>query len=99
MKPENMERLLRWSLVLALVALCAFFGGRGLQHYREYQHFREREAAMEARLESMREEYRLQQRYLQRLLNDPLFLEDVVRERLGYVRADEMLFRFPGGED
>jgi cell division protein FtsB len=32
--------------------------------------------------------------YLARLLEDPEFLERVVRERLGYARPDELLFRF-----
>ena len=32
--------------------------------------------------------------YMARLIDDPEFLERVVRERLGYARPDELLFRF-----
>jgi cell division protein FtsB len=32
--------------------------------------------------------------YLTRLIEDPEFLQRVARERLGYSRPDELLFRF-----
>ena len=32
--------------------------------------------------------------YLGKLYNDPVFLERVVRERLGYVEPEEWIFRF-----
>ncbi len=33
--------------------------------------------------------------YLDKLLTDPVFLERVVRERLGYTRPEEWIYRFP----
>lgn len=33
--------------------------------------------------------------YLEKLLTDPVFLERVVRERLGYTRPEEWIYLFP----
>ena len=99
MNQAAFERWLRWVLCGILLVLVVFFAGRALQNYREYRHFREREAAMLRQLDDLRAEYRMKQRYLRRLMDDPVFLEDVVRERLGYIRTDEQLFRFPSRED
>jgi len=33
--------------------------------------------------------------YHDKLLTDPVFLERVVRERLGYTRPEEWIYRFP----
>ena len=41
-----------------------------------------------------RKEFAQKEAYMTRLIDDPEFLERVVRERLGYARPDELLFRF-----
>ena len=61
---------------------------------RQYQNFKERENRIEAKLIQARKEFAQKEAYLSRLLDDPEFLERVVRERLGYARPDELLFRF-----
>jgi cell division protein DivIC len=35
-----------------------------------------------------------QQKILQRLETDPAFVETLIRRRLGYVKPDELIFRF-----
>ena len=35
-----------------------------------------------------------QQRVLERLRTDPTYVEKVIREKLGYSKPDEMIFRF-----
>jgi len=65
------------------------------QTYQEYQAFTAREAQLYSRLQQLQEENRSKQIYMEKLLNDPEFLERVVRERLGYSRPDDLLYRFP----
>ncbi len=37
--------------------------------------------------------------YLEKLLSDPVFLDRVVRERLGWSNPEEWIFRFPQEEE
>lgn len=77
-----------------LCVLVVFFGSLVLKTHREYKNFKERENRIEAKLIQARKEFAQKEAYLSRLLDDPEFLERVVRERLGYARPDELLFRF-----
>jgi cell division protein FtsB len=77
-----------------LCVLLVFFGGLVLKTHREYRNFKERENRIEAKLLQARKEFDQKEAYLARLLDDPEFLERVVRERLGFARPDELLFRF-----
>lgn len=65
-----------------------------VQTYREYKHFKDREIRIEAKMAQARKEFEQKEAYLAQLLEDPEFLERVARERLGYSRPDEVLFRF-----
>ncbi len=88
------ERVVLLMLLGVLLALVVFFGGLLLQTYRKYENFRARELRIEQKLAQARKEFALKEAYLVRLLEDQEFLERVVRERLGYARPDELLFRF-----
>ena len=77
-----------------LVVLIVFFSSLMVQTSREYKHIKERQARIEAKFTQARKEFDQKEAYLARLLDDPEFLERVVRERLGYARTDEVLFRF-----
>ena len=70
------------------------FCGLVLKTHREYQNFKARENRIEAKLIQARKEFAQKEAYMTRLIDDPEFLERVVRERLGYARPDELLFRF-----
>ncbi|HAV14330.1 MAG TPA: hypothetical protein DCX06_12680 [Opitutae bacterium] len=88
------ERVIVLMLLGMLMVLVIFFSSLILQTYREYKNFRAREVRIEAKLTQARKEFEQKEAYLARLLEDPEFLERVVRERLGYSRPDELLFRF-----
>jgi len=77
-----------------LLVMVIFFSSLILQTYREYKTFRAREVRIELKLTQARKEFEQKEAYLSQLLEDPEFLERVVRERLGYSRPDELLFRF-----
>ncbi len=74
-----------------LVTLFAVVGRQGLK---EYGQFREKEIQLRERIESEKMAYDRKREYYRKLMNDPEFLEAVVRERLGYARENEVIFVF-----
>ncbi len=80
-------------LIVSMLMLVIFFSSLILRTYREYRNFKVREARIEEKLIQARKEFDYKEMYLD-LMEDPDFLERVARERLGYARPDELLFRF-----
>ncbi|MDP0499277.1 MAG: septum formation initiator family protein [Verrucomicrobiota bacterium JB022] len=87
-------RLIVGLLVGLLVLVVMMVGTVWLQAHREYKFQEQRAQAAETRLAELRSERAQRETYLRLVLEDPKFLERVVRERLGYVRPNETLFRF-----
>lgn len=79
-----------------LCVLGVSFGTVLVQSWREYNHFKMRETVSRQELVEALETAELKEEYLNRLLDteDPEFLERIARQRLGYSRADEIIFRF-----
>ena len=93
--------MLRWAsrilLILLVVILSAVTTGLILvwsQTRREYLAFEDHRIQVETQLASMRQERAAKEAYLRAFLNDPEFVERVIRDRLGYVGPDEIVFRF-----
>jgi len=91
---QRKERALLLMLVGMLCVLLFFFVGLLMKTHREFRNFQNRENRIEAKFIQARKEFAQKEAYLSRLSEDPEFLERVVRERLGYARPDELLFRF-----
>ncbi|MFO7725141.1 MAG: septum formation initiator family protein [Oceanipulchritudo sp.] len=64
------------------------------QTRRELQHFEAKRLEAETELDKLREERELKEAYLRSFLGEPEFVERVIRERMGYVAPDEVVFRF-----
>jgi cell division protein FtsB len=79
---------------LLFLSLAAGAGVFFLQTRREYNQLLLAEA--ESRRELVEAQLKLheQERILERLRNDPSFVEMAIRRRLGYAKPDEMIFRF-----
>jgi len=88
----------RRAIALLYVVLLAVFGvGTGvlfLEARAEYDALKRRQAASQRELAAARERLAEQERFLQRLRSDPLLAEKVIRQRLGYGRPGEVIFRF-----
>lgn len=72
-----------WSL--------AFFVGM----YRELQTLRVQEESNRRRLAAAEAQLAAQREYLERLRHDPALVERIIRDKLGYAKGDEFVFRFP----
>lgn len=81
-------------LFLVFLAVSISFVAVLLQTYREYRYMQSREAEMRVELDALRLDQQRQEVYLRRMLEDPAFMERIVREKLGYVEADETVFIF-----
>lgn len=90
----------RLIILLYFVLLTGFgiwAGGLFVEARAEYVELKHTQAAAEARLAAARARVAEQQRVLERLKSDPAFVEKVIRQRLGYARPGEVIFRFDSG--
>lgn len=60
----------------------------------EYARLRVLEAASRQRLAEVEARLAEQEKILERLRNDPVYVEKVIRRRLGYAKPEEFIFRF-----
>ena len=93
----------RRLIVLLYVFLLTGFGvGAGallLEAQAEYGKLKKDQAASAAKLAAAKMRLHEQQRILERLRTDPIFVEKVIRTQLGYARpgGSEVIFRFDPG--
>lgn len=89
-----LRRLIIFFYVLLFVGVAVGSAGFLWQTRAEYLRMREVEAQSRARLALAEERLREQRRTLERMRNDPAYVEMVIRRRLGYAKPDEFIFRF-----
>jgi cell division protein FtsB len=87
-------KLLVAGLAGLLVLVGVLSAALVLQANRELEHFRRDELDLRAQLNQVQLQLDQRQEYLQRLFNDPDFLEREVRQRLGYAKPDELIYRY-----
>lgn len=86
-------------LLLGVIALGTFFSVLWIRNYRVYEATQERNKKLKEELGDLQKEVNKQEAYLKRLLTDPVFFDSVVRQRLGYTREDEIVYRFEEEKD
>jgi cell division protein FtsB len=84
------------SVVLAiLLALGGAYAAKIIHDAQtEVDTFRQKEDDAQAQLADQKQKLQTAQEFLQRLQNDPSYLDYIARERLGYARPDELIYRF-----
>lgn len=70
------------------------FGVSLLKTYKEGKVFKQTEDNLDDRLIKAKKELKVQEDYLKRFHNDPIFFEWVARRRIGFVEPGEIIFRF-----
>ena len=81
--------LVMCSLVLIIMAI-ELYKTRNQLNY-----LKTRDQEYANRIKEIEQDLAAKDEYLDMLLTYPIFLERVVRERLGYTRPDEYIYRFP----
>lgn len=88
-----MNRRLLGSLGLLVIALA--LGGYGAGALARVSEMRREIQAQERELAALRERTEALARQVDRLRNDPAYIEQLAREDLGYVREGETVLKFP----
>ena len=78
-----------------LIVVVVGLGVYGGQQVLRVRHMRGQIAAMEQEIRTLRVRTDELTRTVQRLRNDPAYVEKLAREELGYVRPDETVLKFP----
>lgn len=90
----NLSKLINgfFAVLFAAIALwaTAFF----VQMHRELKALRGQEEANRRRLAAAEAKLQEQEAYLERLRRDPALVERIIRQKLGYAKGDEFVFRF-----
>ncbi len=90
----NLRRLI---VVLYLVLFVGIAIGSGVFFWRsreEYQHLLRAEQMAKVRLAEAQQKLKEQETVLERLRNDPAYVEMVIRRHLGYAKPGEKIFLF-----
>jgi cell division protein DivIC len=83
------------SLYVVLIAGLGVGGGiLFLDASEEYSRLEVVQAENRRRLAEAQEQLRNQEKVLERLRNDPAYVDKVIRKRLGYAKPDEFIFHF-----
>jgi len=77
------------SLVLVIMAIELY------KTRNQLAYLKTRDVEYSLRIRDIEQDLSAKDEYLDKLLTDPRFLEQVVRERLGYTRPEEYIYRFP----
>ncbi len=90
----NWHKLTTGIFVALFAGVVVWAGIFFLQLHRDLSNVRAQEAANKLRLAELRDKLAAQEKYLDQLRHDPALVESVIRKKLGYVRAEEFIFRF-----
>ena len=98
-----MKRLILNILLTSIMLICAvalvilaieLFKTRNQLTYLEARH-----ADYLEKIQQIEQDLAAKDEYLDKLLTDPIFLERVARERLGWSNPEEWIYRFPQEEE
>jgi cell division protein DivIC len=76
------------------VVVTVWAGGFFVQMHRDYTALKAQETANQRRLAEAQARLQTQEKYLEQLLNDPVLVERIIRQKLGYAKEQEFIFRF-----
>ncbi len=93
-QPVNSRRAIALLYVVLLTVCGVGTGALFLEARAEYNALKEKQAAGARELAAAKQRLADQERFLERLRSDPILVEKVIRQRLGYGRPGEVIFRF-----
>lgn len=91
----NFSRLINGLFAVLFTAIALWAAAFFVQMHRELKALQAQEEGNRRRLAAAEARLAEQQRYLERLRHDPALVERIIREKLGYAKGDEFIFRFP----
>jgi cell division protein FtsB len=95
MRSSSIYKLLFIGLIILIGSVMSVYGVVFLRGFREYRQLSLKADRLEHQLNEVTTEVTYKEEYLNRLVNDPEFLNHVTQQRLGFAAANEIVFRFP----
>ena len=92
--PTWLHRLILLVSALTCLGVIGLLGTVLMQTRAEYAQVQQAEIEARQRLAEMQARLAEQEVVLDRLRNDPAYVERVIRSRLGYAKPEEFVFRF-----
>lgn len=89
----NFRRLIVAVYLALFLGVAVTSGVFFWQAHQEYENLREQERQVRQRLAEAEQKLKDHERILERLRTDPAYVERVIRQRLGYAKPDEYIFR------
>ena len=87
-------RLLNILFIFGLLAVGCFAGSDAFKRYEKLKATRGAEAEAAENLELMNSKTDTRRMALERLKHDPEYVEKVIRQKLNYAKANEVVFKF-----
>lgn len=92
--PVNFSKVIQVIFGVVFTAITLWAAAFFVQMHRELKTLRAQEATNERRLAEAQARLKQQEQYLDRLKHDPALVEMLIRQKLGYAKGDEFVFRF-----
>jgi cell division protein DivIC len=90
----NFSKLILGIYGALFVAVTVWAGGFFVQMHRDYTALKAQETASQRRLAQAETKLAAQEKYLDQLRHDPALIERIIRQKLGYAKDQEFIFRF-----
>lgn len=90
----NPSKLILGLFGAAFVAVTLWAVTFFVQMHRDFTALRAQEALNQRRLAEAEARLQAQEKYLDQLRHDPVLVERLIREKLGYAKPEEFVFRF-----
>lgn len=90
----NASKLINGFFLALFAAIALWAVTFFVQMHRELKALQAQEEGNRRRLAAAEAKLREQEQHLQRLRRDPALVERIIRQKLGYAKGDEFVFRF-----
>lgn len=90
----KLHKIILGAYGAAFVAVALLAGDFFVQMYRDLTAMRAQETANQRRLTEAQAKLTAQEAYLEKLRHDPALVEGLIRQKLGYAKTQEFVFRF-----
>lgn len=90
----NLSKLINGLFVVLFAGITLWGVSFFVAMHRELKALRAQEDAARQKLAAVEAKLQEQEQHLEHLRHDPALVERIIREKLGYARTDEFVFRF-----
>ena len=90
----NYSKLVQGIFAVLFTAITLWAVAFFVQMHRDLKALQAQQAANQRQLAAAEARLQAQEKYLERLRHDPVLVEQLIRQKLGYAKGEEFVFRF-----